>query len=264
LISGVAFTTLAYPELDLAGVVERYRRYGFDSLELRVADDGKHLRPAYPIPKEAREILEGVNVCSIAGYARFAYKSREELERNIDLAKRLIMIAGDLGAKGVRIYVGVFEGDPSTVITRAAEAINSLADFAEGHGVSLMVETHDTVAILDNLRILVSKLDPRVKILYDPANVIAAGGDHESVFPVIRDRVFHVHLKDFTWAGGKRVYTMPGEGVVPLDRILESLLSSGYRGYISIEWERMWHPDLVSGDIALPRYLEYVRRILRR
>jgi hypothetical protein len=44
----IAFTSLAYPELTLGEVLERVRRFGYDGLELRVADDGQHLRPNLP------------------------------------------------------------------------------------------------------------------------------------------------------------------------------------------------------------------------
>ncbi|ACR42922.1 hypothetical protein [Saccharolobus islandicus] len=75
----IVFSSLAYPELSLREVVERVDRFGFDGLELRVSDDGKHLKPELPINREALETLSSVEISDLAGYARFS--SADENER---------------------------------------------------------------------------------------------------------------------------------------------------------------------------------------
>jgi len=60
---------------------------------------------------------------------------------------------------------------------------------------------------------------------------------------------------------GKRVYCRPGEGIVPIPEILRSLKGIGFTGYVSVEWEKMWHPELEDSDVILPVYLKYLRRV---
>lgn len=33
-----------------------------------------------------------------------------------------------------------------------------------------------------------------------------------------------------------------GEGVIPIKEIVKTLESDGYSGYMSLEWEKKWHP----------------------
>ena len=41
----------------------------------------------------------------------------------------------------------------------------------------------------------------------------------------------------------------------------ESLLADGYAGYFSLEWEKMWHPDLRDLEEELPRFVSFMREI---
>lgn len=251
----MAFSSLAYPELDLAGVVGRVKSFGYDALELRVADDGKHIRPSYPLSVNDSETLKSVRVVDLAAYARFSSDQAQN-----DKAQRLVgtlsQIASDLGARAVRVYVAdVNEG--------AAKALDASAKIADRYDVKIMVETHDPVlSRLHNLQAFLQK-SQKAWVLYDPANMIYAGERHEKVFPFIKDRIAHVHLKDFVFSGEKRVFCRPGIGVVPIKDIVKDLKESGYKGALSVEWERLWNPEMEPADGVLPDYLKYLRSLLQ-
>lgn len=263
---GIAFTSLAYPELDLRGVLERVVKFGFDGLELRVADDGQHLKPTYPIPREAVELIRsyGVKLSDLAGYASFAMPDDRERARNEEVVRTLVLIAHDLGAPGIRVYGGRVVDTVNAAASRIKESLNKLVDFAEKNGVVIMLETHDDWVRAANLRLLLNGLDERIGIVYDFANVFAAGERHEDVFALIRGRVRHVHVKNFKIVNGKIRYTRPDdpEGKVPIKSVIDDLKAAGYSGYLSIEWEKKWHPELEPGDEILPIYLRYLRSIL--
>ncbi len=260
------FTTLAYPHLKIEEVVGRARRFGLDAIELRVADDGIHLKPHYPIDRRYLRIIEesGINVVSIAGYARFSSVLDEERKKNEDLLKILILMAEELGAKVVRVYAGKFPDDVESSIRRISEGLNRLADYSHQHSVDIALETHDELTRLEILLKLFEKLDPKIKILYDVANMIMVGEKHEEVFPHIAEKIVHVHIKDFIIVEGKRVFVRPGRGIVPICRVLSDLRSKNYRGYISVEWEKMWHPDLEDPDVVIPLYIDFMKKCLNR
>jgi fatty-acyl-CoA synthase len=46
-----------------------------------------------------------------------------------------------------------------------------------------------------------------------------------------------------------------GEGEVPVREMLGLLAAGGYRGWISVEWEKRWHPEIAEPQIALPQHL---------
>ena len=70
-----------------------------------------------------------------------------------------------------------------------------------------------------------------------------------------------MHIKDhFRLPEGTRLVGT-GQGEIPLRAIVESLLEDGYDGYFSLEWEKMWHPELAPLEEELPRFVSFMRGI---
>jgi len=38
-------------------------------------------------------------------------------------------------------------------------------------------------------------------------------------------------------------------------QMLALLAEAGYQGFISVEWEKRWHPEIEEPEIALPQHL---------
>jgi sugar phosphate isomerase/epimerase len=47
-----------------------------------------------------------------------------------------------------------------------------------------------------------------------------------------------------------------GEGEVPVREMLRLLAAGGYEGWISVEWEKRWHPEIEDPQVALPQHLK--------
>jgi sugar phosphate isomerase/epimerase len=67
-----------------------------------------------------------------------------------------------------------------------------------------------------------------------------------------------VHVKD---AAGETL-THLGEGELRLEEAIDAL--AGYDDWISVEWEKLWHPELDDPDVALPKAIAFVRGSLSR
>lgn len=100
----------------------RGRGFGLDAIELRVADDGIHLKPQYPISRGVLRAIEssGVKIASIAGYARISMIDTGERARNEELLKTLILVAEELRARVVRALAGRFPDSVESSINRVA------------------------------------------------------------------------------------------------------------------------------------------------
>jgi sugar phosphate isomerase/epimerase len=48
---------------------------------------------------------------------------------------------------------------------------------------------------------------------------------------------------------------------VPLQGTVSALGDAGYDGPLSLEWEKLWHPDLDDADVVLPRAIDFLRAI---
>jgi fatty-acyl-CoA synthase len=42
---------------------------------------------------------------------------------------------------------------------------------------------------------------------------------------------------------------------------IAALGALGYEGWLSIEWEKRWHPELAEPELALPRELAALRAV---
>jgi sugar phosphate isomerase/epimerase len=58
--------------------------------------------------------------------------------------------------------------------------------------------------------------------------------------------------------------TLLGEGDVPMQDILAKLRAAGYDGWIAVEWEKKWHPEIPDHEVALPQHAELLRAYLAR
>jgi sugar phosphate isomerase/epimerase len=75
--------------------------------------------------------------------------------------------------------------------------------------------------------------------------------------------IAHIHVKD-----GRPNGSLPGdwelcllnEGMVPLREAFSALRHSGYDGYLSLEWEKLWHPEIAEPEIALLQAAPLLRR----
>jgi sugar phosphate isomerase/epimerase len=72
----------------------------------------------------------------------------------------------------------------------------------------------------------------------------------------------HVQVKDarrsVAHKGGWQLVSL-GEGEVPVREIIRLLAAGGYEGYLSVEWEKYWHPDIEEPEIALPQHLKVLQ-----
>ena len=52
-----------------------------------------------------------------------------------------------------------------------------------------------------------------------------------------------------------------GEGEVPVREQLQALRQYGYEGYVSVEWEKKWRPELAGPEVAIPHFAEWFRQL---
>ena len=70
----------------------------------------------------------------------------------------------------------------------------------------------------------------------------------------IRSSVVHIHVKDSIGIPSARhpfTYVLPGGGEFPAQPLFDALRTDGFKGPVSLEWEKAWHAYLPSLDEAL-------------
>jgi sugar phosphate isomerase/epimerase len=133
-------------------------------------------------------------------------------------------------------------------------------DRASELGVTVVLETHDSFSsatVVGELLRLVES--PSFAALWDVHHPYRVGESSQDVVVALGDRIHLVHVKDARRDGDDWRLVPLGEGEVPVRESLAVLDVAGFRGWLTVEWEKRWHPDLAEPEVALPRELETLK-----
>jgi sugar phosphate isomerase/epimerase len=128
--------------------------------------------------------------------------------------------------------------------------------------VEAWLETHGDFAGTADVSEIFAQLEcTQAGIIWDPANAFAQSDEAPFIPPQLSTRIRHVHLKDVKRdAQGSYRYVLTGEGDFPFRTMFASLTGIGFDGFVSFEWEKHWHPELASPEIALPHFIEWWKK----
>lgn len=143
---------------------------------------------------------------------------------------------------------------------RAARRLNAAASHARAHGVRILLETHDShPRATDVCRILVHvDATAPVGVIWDLMHPWRYDESPEVTASLLTDWLAYAQYKDGVRQPGSHTValTLPGEGELPLAAMhaLAQKIASGHGNsdpWISLEWERAWHPELPHVSAAL-------------
>jgi fatty-acyl-CoA synthase len=76
-------------------------------------------------------------------------------------------------------------------------------------------------------------------------------------------RVINVHLKDARRTTDGWQLVLLGEGDIPVKDGLRLLHDAGYGDFVSVEWEKKWHPEIPDPEVAFPQHMAVLRGYVR-
>jgi sugar phosphate isomerase/epimerase len=264
----IAFSTLACPGMALADAVALGRSSGYAGVELRLID-GELIDPAMPAAERARV----KRIIDAAGLPVVAVDSSIRLtddDPGPQLAQ-FLEIASDWESPLVRVFGGALPDDHRDRRARletAAKVLEAAVPAADRLGVRIGVETHDAFsssAVLAELLALVGS--PAVGAVWDSHHPHRMGESPRDVWANIGPRVLLAQVKDARRDPAREdgvredewQLVLLGEGEVAVRDMLGLLAAGGYPGWISVEWEKRWHPEIEPPEVALPQHLAVLR-----
>jgi sugar phosphate isomerase/epimerase len=92
--------------------------------------------------------------------------------------------------------------------------------------------------------------------VWDSHHPYRVGESAADVYANLGRRILLAQVKDARRRpGGDWELVLLGEGEVPVKAMLGLLAADGYQGWISVEWEKRWHPEIEAPEVALPQHL---------
>lgn len=288
--------TMATPELTLEEGLILFGEIGLDGVEIVYHAGYKCGISEKPDSSEIRhykDILrsEKLEVAAITPYIN-AFNSLDEKTRskNRQECLEIIETAYEFNAHAIRIYAGSTSPEDSEkqLIEKRKyliEELYYLGGIAEKAGVFLVVENHfNTMAENANKtnQLILDIEHPWVRILYDQANLdFTFMEPFSDAIDLQKEFIAYVHVKDliiidreipFRASNVEKVdkdernvrSRVVGTGELDWTSILKELVRINYDGWLSLEYERRWHPqDLPPAEQGLRSSAIHIRNILQ-
>lgn len=268
IISKLCFSTLGCAGLCLAESARFGKTHGMSGIELRGIAGETDARKIPDLAAEnaadSRALLDEVGIVPVVLGTSCKFhdpgKRRAALDEGVASAKA----AAGLGIPFIRVFGNDAKPDAATATRSVIEGIGELC--AAAGDVIVLLEVHGDFNRSEALMPVIGALDRggvrNFGLIWDVAHSDRAyGSEWQRFYNDIAPWVRHVHIKDhvrIAAGSGTRSFrlTMPGDGEIPIRDIVRRLALDGYSGYFSLEWERMWHPELPPIEDALPRFVE--------
>jgi len=261
----LGFSTLGCPEWGIEEIIDAARSNGYDGVELRHYEGSLDLVEAIGAfsggAVEFRRRFEraGVEICCVDSSLRLA-----DPHVAVSEGERMIELAMSLGTPYVRVFGGEVQTGETReqALKRAAAVFSRLGKKAHQRGKRMLLETHDAFSLGKQVAELLDEVGGEgTGCLWDLHHPVRLGEKPSETARLIGNRTYHTHVKD---SGDDGIYRRLGEGTVPLQELVRELHGVGYKGYLCLEWEKAWHPDLAGPEIVFPHTARYLSELLRK
>jgi len=269
----LSFSTLGCPDWDFKQIIDFAAAHDYQGIELRGIKRQLDLLRCeeFKTPENRKATLgmmkdKGLRFVDLGSSTNLHFPEGTERTKNLDDAKRFIDLAQEIGCPFIRVFPNDFlkERDKNATMDLMAAGLLTLAQYAKGSNVSVLIESHGDLVHSDDLeRVLKSAAHPHAGMIWDVVNMWSITEEPVArVFERLKKYIRHTHIKDAKVSGKDVQYVFLGKGDVPIFEAIDLLAKSNYSGCYSFEWEKMWHPELPAPELALADYSKVMRKHL--
>ena len=268
----LAFSTLGCPHYGMDQIIDIAVKNKYEGIEIRAVrgtvdiaslDEFKEGGLAETIKK-----LKDANiaVACLGTSIKFCDAGKDQQEKMLESAKVNLEIAKALNCGYIRTYGGPFPYKQGFAESMkwTCDGYQRLCGLAETMGILPLVETHDDFCTSARVKELIEGVSPgKVGVVWDILHPLRFGEAVADTYNALKDYIYHVHVKD-SREFSPRGFDFPlvGEGKVPIAECLSLLRTGGYEGYLSFEWEKLWHPEIPEPEVAIPHFAENIKKYL--
>ncbi len=267
------FSTLGCPAWTAEQAVDAAVHLGYDGIEWRLLD-GNIIDPVKDRERVKQAVAlsraHGIDACALDTSCRFNLPDARAREQQLADLRAWIELAQVVQTPLLRVFGGADPADGPTasedeVNGWVGDALRAAAPDAERAGVTVALETHDAFSSARRTAaVLRLAPSPNVGAVWDSHHPYRVGETPEEVIAALGRRIVHVHVKDARRKAPDSndwQLVLMGEGEVPVREQLQSLQRHGYDGWVCVEWEKKWHPEIPEPEVAFPQHLAWLRSV---
>jgi sugar phosphate isomerase/epimerase len=268
----LAFSTLGCPRWSLDRVIQAAGTYGFQGIEIRGIQDNLDVTVLPEFTTRAtvtRQRLhdQGVEIACFSSSVMLSDPDAASSKKSLDELKRYLHLCIAFETPFIRIFGGsIGASSRESALDVAVSRLRTMADIVKETGVKILVETHDDWMRADHMKSLMRRASSdAVGLLWDVNHpFMFLGEPPAATWEETGAWVHHTHWKDSKRNPLAKHGFDPclmGKGDVPHKEIYQVLKNGNYGGYLSLEWEKRWHPEIPEPEVALPQYVDYMKTI---
>jgi sugar phosphate isomerase/epimerase len=247
-------STIRGQKLSLLKEVEIAAQVGYQAIEPWVEAIDKHAQDGGSLKDLRKRISDlGLTVESAIGFPEWMVDDEARRARGLERAKRDMDLVAQIGGKRLAAPPAGANNAPVLDLTQVAARYHTLLKLGDSIGVTPQLEIWGASKNLSRLSqalfVAAETGHPKACLLADVFHLYKGGSDFKSLRLVHGEAMPVFHLNDYPndpprekITDGSRV--MPGDGVAPLDQILQDLKATGGQKVLSLElfsrsyWER--------------------------
>ncbi|MCD6469578.1 sugar phosphate isomerase/epimerase [Candidatus Bathyarchaeota archaeon] len=190
---------------DIPTIIDMCSKTGFEAVELRTT----HAHGVEPsLSKEerrkVRRLFESspVRLLSLGTVCEYHAIKKSEVARNIELTKKFIELAYDVGALGVKVRPNGLQVDKGIPVEVTLEqiglALRECGEFAENYGIEVWLEVHGrgTSDLRYIKRIMEIASHKNVGVCWNSNKTDIVDGSIKETFNLVKDWIRSVHIHE--------------------------------------------------------------------
>ncbi len=239
-------STIRGQKLKLVDEIEIVSKAGYTGIEPWMREIEAYIKDGGSL-KDLKKRLDdhGLQVESAIGFAQWIVDDEEKRKAGLEQAKHDMDLLAQIGGTHIAAPpVGAHRGSGSVDLFQAAERYRALLEVGAKIGVIPQVEVwgfSDNLSRLgESVFVAIEAGHPDACLLPDVYHVFKGGSDFAGLGMVAGSAIHCFHVNDYpadpprdTIADKDRVY--PGDGIAPLDDILQTIAATGCRAALSLE-----------------------------
>jgi len=249
----LAFSTLGCPDWDLDTVIHQTAEIGFDGLEMRGILQELDITRLPEFSTKAKETVvklgdARIEIACFSSSVMMSNSGSPVSVESLDEIKRYADLCDTFQTTNIRIFGGKIGNLTwKEAIDDAAINLEKMSRIIKNTDIKIVVETHDDWMKGVYFRRLMELVDSEnVGVLWDVNHpYMFINENPKESWQEMGDWLYHTHWKDSYVEESSEHGFLPclmGEGVLPHREIYDILNKGGYDGYLSLEYEKRWHP----------------------
>ncbi|MBM7570372.1 sugar phosphate isomerase/epimerase family protein [Aquibacillus albus] len=271
----LSFTTLGCPNWDLDTILSKAVAYGYDAVDFRgylgEMDIFKLPEFSSDLEKTKQKFKEAsLKVSCFSSSVRLFTNTDQELRNHLEELEQYGQLCKAFHTPYIRVFGGKI-GDSSreAALETVTNNLHQMLPIAETYDVVLLLETHDDWTNCEYVEAVLNHVDSsHLQVLWDVHHPYRTVGENpELTWETLGEKITYTHWKDsYVKENTPRGYQLCllGKGDIPLQQIYDLLQEKGYDGYYTLEWEKVWCPEIEEPEVAFEQYVNYMKQLAKK